>query len=335
MTPRKHPLIFLRELISPGPRTHVSLRPHEMHWQILGPDGRVIREAEQPVHNLVLNQTWDSLIAQHGFSNLNSYAVVGTGSTVPAATQTGLVAEVARTNTGVSGQPDTTTRVADAVYEITRYREFSEAQVGGQNLTEWGWSPVGTAGNNLMSRELFRDGGGNPITLTLATDQKLRLIYKTRITLSPISAAHAINITNLGNYTGTVKLFRYYQLGVTTIDNMDLNLANAWASGGGIYVTVDSLANPNWAYNSNVADYNNPQHKSANPLAYVSNSRQRVIPVVTYLSNEANQNITRIFLKQNNAAGGDSGFQFWLNTPFAKDNLHKLSIGQWVLSWGP
>lgn len=332
---RNHPLIFVREPRPPAPRFGVSLRPHEMHWQILAPDGRILREAEQPIHNLVLNQTWDSLIAQHGFSNLNNYAAVGTGSTAPATSQTGLVAEAARTNVGVSGQPDTTTLVSDGVYEITRYREFSEAQVGGLNLTEWGWSPVGTAGNNLMSRELFRDGGGTPITLTLAADQRLRLIYKTRITLSPVSAAHAISIANLGNYTGTAKLFRYYQIGITTVNNMDLGLANAWAAGATLYVCVDSLANPNWNYNSNVANWSNISLKAAAPLAY-ANDRKRVIPAVTFLANEANQNITRICIKTNSATSdASSGLQFWLDTPFAKDNLHKLTIDTWQLSWGP
>jgi hypothetical protein len=332
---RNHPLIFVREPRPPAPRFGVSLRPHEMHWQTLASDGRILREAEQPIHNLVLNQAWDSLIAQHGFSNLNRYAVVGTGSTAPAANQTGLTAEAARTNTGVSGQPDTVTRVSNGVYEITRYREFSEAQVGGLNLTEWGWSPVAAAGNNLMSRELFRDGGGNPITLTLATDQKLRLIYKTRITLGPVSAAHAINIANLGNYTGTAKLFRYYQIGITTVDNMDLSLADAWAAGATLYVCVDSLANPNWGYNSNVANWANISLKAAAPQAY-ANDRKRVIPAVTFPSNEANQNITRIFIKTSNLPDdASSALQFWLDTPFTKDNLHKLIIGQWQLSWGP
>lgn len=332
---RNHPLIFVRDAHPPAPRFGVSLRPHEMHWQILAPDSRILREAEQPIHNLVLNQAWDSLIAQHGFSNLNNYAAVGTGSTTPAASQTGLTAEAARTNAGVSGQPDTTTRVSDGVYEIIRYREFSEAQVGGLNLTEWGWSPVGTAGNNLMSRELFRDSGGNPITLTLATDQRLRLIYKTRITLSPVSAPHAIDITNLGNYTGTAKLFHYYQLGTTTVNNMDLGLANAWAAGATLYVCVDSLADPNWNYNSNVGNYSSVVLKATSPLAY-ANNRKRIIPAVTFLSNEANQNITRIFIKTNGVPGdASSGLQFWLNTPFTKDNLHKLTIGQWQLSWGP
>ncbi|MCL0127255.1 hypothetical protein, partial [Klebsiella pneumoniae] len=85
----------------------------------------------------------------------------------------------------------------------TVIREFSESEVGNLNLTEWGFSPSGSAGNNLMSRELFRDGNGNPIAITPASDQRLRLIYKTRITLAPVVAVDAsINISGIGVRTG-------------------------------------------------------------------------------------------------------------------------------------
>lgn len=181
------------------PRMTVRLEAHEMHWQIVGPDGRVVREAEQPIHNLILDQTYTSLMPTHGIIPLNQYAVVGTGSTAPTPSQTGLVSELVRTGSVPAGESDQAQFVSDGVYDIRRVKEFTEAQVGGQNLTEWGFSPSASAGANLMCRELFRDGSSNPITLTLASDQKLRLIYKMRVTIGPTTVqAVTVNIGGEG-----------------------------------------------------------------------------------------------------------------------------------------
>ncbi len=109
------PRIVVRPLLPPPPQFGARLQPQHLHWQVgrykerltSGPGGLgrgkvwvVEREAEQ--HNLILNQTYDSLMAQYGFL-VGIWAAVGTGSTPPAATQTSLVNEVARTQTDESG----------------------------------------------------------------------------------------------------------------------------------------------------------------------------------------------------------------------------------------
>uniref|UniRef100_UPI001FAA6B96 hypothetical protein n=1 Tax=Thermus neutrinimicus TaxID=2908149 RepID=UPI001FAA6B96 len=74
------PVIKVRPLLPPPPSAGARLQPQHMHWQLgryvedlsFGPGGRgkrkrwvVDKEAEQ--HNLVLNQTYDTLMAQYGF----------------------------------------------------------------------------------------------------------------------------------------------------------------------------------------------------------------------------------------------------------------------------
>jgi hypothetical protein len=78
--------------------------------------------------------------------------------------------------------------------------------VGGLNLTEWGFSPVSSYNGPLMTRELFQRRLGNPIVLTLATDQRLRLIYRYKVTVSPTSPQNvSVNIGGDGPGIRTAK----------------------------------------------------------------------------------------------------------------------------------
>ncbi|MFM9421008.1 hypothetical protein ACKLNZ_10050 [Thermus scotoductus] len=301
------------------------------------------QEAEQ--HNLVLNQTYDSLIASYGFTLLTQYAAVGTGSTPPAATQTGLVAEARRTNRDQNGSTGTFsyTRVANGVYEQTTVREFLETEVGNSNLTEWGFSPSNTAGGNLICRELFRDGNGNPIVITPAADQRLRLIYKTRVTLSPTVAVSAsIDISGIGVRTGKYVL-TLSRGGTTSGSYPDLvvvELAITGSlidSGGGTStwyqsIYLHSVALPT-TYTDTTENSSVLVYKWPGLQAYVSGSRQRKTNPVTFALNEANGTIRTIGLGPR--WGG--GFRFVLDSgqEFTKDSLYKLTINEFTVTWGP
>ena len=379
MTLRKRivvPRIVIRNREPAPMNTRVRVQPQHLRWEVgryrerisSGPGGlgrsRIWtpeRAGEQ--HNLVLDQTYDSLIAQSGFIGLNSYAVVGTGSSAPATTQTGLDAEQVRTNTTVSGQPDEISRVSDGVYRITRYREFSEAQVGGLNLSEWGFSPEAVAGNNLMSRELFRDGSNNPVAITLASDQRLRMIYATQLTLNPVvSQAASINITNLGVRTGSEvlhKLASIYGLkqGAADLYLMDF-IARGITSGYaglvpsgeygegslkiGLWFTATSFAR---TYDTNTARQNYGVQKVMSIQSYAAGSRQRIVDPVTLQVDQANFTIASLGLAVSDGTISDGGtggnvgyafsFVFDAGQEVSKDNLHKLTIDQWTLTWGP
>ncbi len=340
------PRMVIRERRAPPPRVGVRLRPQHLRYEVgryrerlrSGPGGlgrgRVWtpeRVGEQ--HNQILNNAFE-LIATYGFSSLANYAAVGTGSTAPAATDTQLAAELVRTNNDPGGSG--ISRIADAQYQITRVRQFTSAQVGGQNLAEWGWAPTGTANNpDLMTRELFRDSGGTPVTLTLATDQELRLIYSYQVTLGPITQAVSLAITNIGTITGTLALYRYYSIGLTTKDNMDLAAFDRFAKGQALAAFVDNLANPGWTYNSNIANWGSVTTINASPDPYTAGSRQRVYPSITFQANQANIGITRYALRlgTGSGAGSDCPIQIWFDTPISKDNLHKLIFDPWTLTW--
>ncbi|MBW6395835.1 hypothetical protein KZX47_11840 [Thermus sp. SYSU G05001] len=360
------PVVRVRPLEPPPPTIGARLQAQHLHWQLgryvedlsFGPGGRgrrrrwvVDQEAEQ--HNLVLNQTYDTLIAQFGFRDLNDYAVVGTGTTPPAASQIGLANEVARTrrdqNASTSGTYSLST-VQDGVYEITRIREFSEAEVGNRNLTEWGFSPSGTAGNNLMSRELFRDGNGNPIVITPASDQRLRLIYKIRISTGPTTPQTvSIDIAGIGVRTGLFVINRStdpnygYQMWYDT--RADLGLIHHFAradTGLSVYnrpmrvrVTPSYtgfffLGSQGWGSLS--------QWYYCQFQAYTAGSRLRRTQSVTYAPGDFNDTLVGFALWLPAGGGGYlANALMVLNTEqeFTKTNLYRLTIGEWTLTWGP
>ena len=150
-------------------------------------------------HNLILNKgldhglaNWGGIINHpvesqqyRGFEQMFVYVAVGTGTAAPATTQTGLQNELARTaaNLGL-GAGRTRVRLSDGVHRVTFTRSFDYSQANG-NLTEFGGSHSGNAADGTHTRELFRDGGGNPIVITKTVNERLAITYHFEVTLTP------------------------------------------------------------------------------------------------------------------------------------------------------
>ncbi len=345
------PRISVRHLLPPEPEIAVRLQPQHLHWQVgrykeritSGPGGLGrgqiwILEREGKQHNLILTQTYDSLIPLYGLVDLANFAVVGTGSTAPDPSQTGLVNEVARTNGDTSPPLSEDAEPTPGQAVFTRVREFTESQVGGRNLTEWGFSPVGVPGGNLMCRELFRDGSGNPVVLTLAPDQRLRLIYRYSFNYAPaIGTAQdvSVNIAGLGVKTAKLFLSRYeadiyIQLGHLYILS-DL-VANR---GGNIFYGVQaSPVTPNPNARPNVPD---PTRVSVSDLGTTLITRGRKINARTFRASEANMTWYGLAFYRRSGwpIRGVIFLAFDPGQEFTKDSLYKVVVNEWVLTWGP
>lgn len=166
--------------------------------------GRKIEKSARVVaefDNLILNQGLDRM-GNASTSLASSYTdacQVGTGSTPPVNTNTGLQTFLAGTATVVN----TTSSVQPTppyYGQVSKLYEFGVGAAAG-NLTEVGvgWSSTGA---NLFSRALIVDGSNNPITITVLSDEILQVTYILR--LYPIEADTPAVVTISGsNYTFT------------------------------------------------------------------------------------------------------------------------------------
>ena len=92
--------------------------------------------------------------------------------------QTGLDAEIKRTNTYLTGAPNCQTVTSGDVTTMTRTYDFS-AEVGPQSYNEVGFSSSASPGSNLFSRIKL------PSAVPLTAGQQLRVLYSLQITVSP------------------------------------------------------------------------------------------------------------------------------------------------------
>jgi hypothetical protein len=372
------PRIVVRPILPPPLEIGVRIRPQWLHWQVgryreklsFGPGGEgkakvwaPEREGEQ--HNLILTQFYDSLIPQYGFIGPSQYAAVGTGSTAPDPSQTQLVNEIGtsasprRTNSVPSGESSEIEALATpGEYNIRRVLEFSEAQVGGLNLTEWGFSPVSSRNGPLMTRELFRDGSGNPIVLTLAADQRLRLIYRYKVTVSPTSPQNvSVNIGGDGPGIRTAKFLLTGRIGNVSRPYLGVDISPdfSYAARRGDLIIADVFARAGTRGGVGTAGVSS----SAAPLTYIHSTTRITtadpnknlsyeVPVgrsrrasILFQTSEANITIKSVILNSNmgTALNTDTGpggnLVFDAGQEFTKDNLHKLLIAYWRITWEP
>lgn len=171
-----------RKFILPADPLHFITRVAGWFRLQLGrmqPDGTVAYNREYTFPNLILNQGLDRMGTNDHF---NSYCQVGTGTTPPAATDTGLVSPIGSSepvqSTGGGSAQGVVIGPPRYAYDRRVYR--IPAGVGTGNLAEVGISWASGTGNTLYSRALILDGGGSPITITKLSDEVLDVTYELR-----------------------------------------------------------------------------------------------------------------------------------------------------------
>jgi hypothetical protein len=298
----------------------IGIEAQYMQWQILEKSGLIVKEGEQ--HNLILDHAKE-LMATHGMDGITAFAVVGTGSTVPNVSQLALTAEVARTSTVPSGEADSITRFSNGVYDIKRVRQFTVAQVGSQNLTEWGFAPLGSG--NLAVRELFRNSG-TPITITLTATQTLRIVYVTRVNLLPVIAQNvSVNIAGVGNRSA--KLFL---LGAN-----DFYTVNSLIKGDAGFGILDNTVAIDYA--SGFFMGNNPRLNGQFASAYIANSKTRAFGNISYSAPSFTGTVFGFGCRSNSNANAAEHFgllcQFDTGQEFIKAGTHSLEVAPFGVTW--
>lgn len=138
--------------------------------------------------NLILDQGLDRIgttFVQYGYDYsvmTYNHCQIGTGTTVPDATQTALTnftAGVVTSNASAS-----VTNAGSPTYASSRVSAYAFAQgavVGNMSEIGVGWS---ASGSTLFSRALISDGTGSPTVITLTPIDQLTVYYK--LTLTPV-----------------------------------------------------------------------------------------------------------------------------------------------------
>lgn len=127
-------------------------------------------------HNVILDVGLD-LFAGNALYNMIRECNVGTGTSSPATGQSGLDSYLANSNTTYSVTHHTT-NTDPLFFGKQETIEFAVGSCTG-NLTEVGLSK--DANSEYFNRQLFRDETDTPITITVASDEGLRVTFAVRM----------------------------------------------------------------------------------------------------------------------------------------------------------
>jgi len=159
------------------PSTHVTYGCY-FRAQKIKADGTITYEGPW-FHNLVLDSGLDEIFNDN-FQNLMASVGVGSGSSTPSVEQTGLDHQVAyTTNTywrpGQDHLRDEEEQIIGKI--LQRTFEFGLGSAQG-NLTEVG---IRARSGTYFNRQLFKDSEGNPTTITVLSDEGLRIEVELRV----------------------------------------------------------------------------------------------------------------------------------------------------------
>lgn len=216
-----------------------DIQEHAYEWEESQRNEVVEVVEERPAKaNLVLTSGIDQILNMTGNpAQVSSYCAVGTGTTTPSAGQTGLVAEVRRSNSYLigTGNCGTTYSTGTNTAIWTFRRTYDQAiESSSQNYSEIGWSPSAAAGANLFSRTLISGG-----TVTVTVGQSLRSVYDLTFTVNTSAGSGSLNMDEWGSVSAGWSLIN------ANMPTVDTN--------GGAFMATRTLLSPfagNYTYSN-------------------------------------------------------------------------------------
>lgn len=200
-----------------------------------GSPGVLLREIE-PFHNLIVNSGLDYL-GGSGNGAVN-YCYVGTGTTPPANTDTSMGTFLASTSSYTKSITAATPSVPNTIN--TFVYTFGTGVATG-TLTEVGAGWVSNSSGGLYSRALIVDGGGNPTTLVVQSDEILVITYSIYIVWNTTDTAYSFTFngsTVSGVYRpsnmSSSSYFPYFGIGYSG----NANSQNRYATGSITSITA-------------------------------------------------------------------------------------------------
>ena len=171
-----------------------------------------------PFKNLITDAGLNGAAREY-LGSLARYCRVGTGSVVPAFTDTALSAQLGTAYATTNFNSTYNLSVNPYTVSHTGVSTFALGAVVG-NLTEIGCFSD-SSGGTMWSRALIKDAGGNPTVLTILASEQLKVTYEIRIYV-PTTISGSITLTTNGTpttitYTGKpASIGNYTHLGAST-----------------------------------------------------------------------------------------------------------------------
>ena len=223
-----------------------------------------IREQTPWFDNLITNNGLD-LMNDGGYLN---ECAVGTDSTTPDFTDTSLGSQVASTTQSTRTKGKQITTSPFYTFMIKTF-EFAEGAAAG-NLAEVG---VGNSTVNLFSRALIKDGSGNPTTITVLSDEFLRVEYEFRAEIPETDTTGTFDIDGT-TYTWTGRageIDNRWDLGASSTEEWAISSSTfdnrAYEGDIGSLTTTPSGSSEE-AGSVNVLTYNAGDNKSSAVITY-------------------------------------------------------------------
>lgn len=293
--------------------------------------GRVVRETPW-ASNMILDQGLDA-VASTLICDLFTHCAVGSGTTAAAAGQTGLVAELQRSSTYLTGGGSCGSTRDGAVYTHQRVFAFP-VESGGVTYSEVGVSSSASAGANLNTRGLFADG-----PVPVGEGEQLAVVYQVIVTVAPVTPrAQTPTVSGWASAAGTEQLtaeaFSYVdEDGSTQVRHGAVSEPSAEKSA---VLSTDATALPAFpadgtALRSALAD----GKTDLTADSYVPGSKVLTWQA-TYAASAANStDIHRLFLCDGTGSGGsfyENGLCYLFDAGQTKANIHILNL-VWRFAW--
>lgn len=141
-------------------------------------DGKVVRETDffpNMITKIGLNRLGETTTS---WARSNAWCFVGTGNTAPTINDTALVSQLAKAQISGTNVTLLTPTAPDYYSESQCVITFPVGAVVG-NVAEMGFSTTSTD-TDLCVRELVRDSGGSPTTISVSASESLRVTYHFR-----------------------------------------------------------------------------------------------------------------------------------------------------------
>lgn len=283
-------------------------------------------------HNTILNQGLDRIGSGGNTDYIVSYAQVGAGTTPPSVTQTSLESYVA--GSAISTSASSVINSGSPTYATTQTFTLTFAQgavVGTIAEVGVGWAATGST---LFSRELIRDGSGNPTTLSLTSIDQLIVFYK--LTFTPV-ITDVTGTVNLGTQTVNYTSRLAFADNFVTLNNVfrPLRLVTASDTTGGVtaYPSGSTLgaitAGPSGSPISSSASYTISSYSTGN--YYLDTT---IFWGTTQGNGTGGLQALLFQLGTGNLGGGNGGTQYQVrfDSPILKDGTKTLSL-TFRMSW--